>query len=551
MKCRHVFFIFLGFLICYGVNHGFCIPDAEAPVTIYVPSVGVGSIQAAIDQAEPDDVIGIKDGNYTISDTITVDKSVVIRSVNGADDVTVRFNNNGGTDESVFLVTADHAIIDDITIGGDRLELQYVVRIEADYVTVSDCVIEDAYWTYYGIKAVNSVGTTIKYNEITVRALYSGIEIYQGSDALIKANNIHDVSDADGIRVYYCDNTIVEDNTVIGMDEGIDISNSPNLIIRNNELTNNEGGIYLRGALTIGASIYDNVIDLSNAHGVALYNGPSENVIKDNTITNTVYDAIRLKSYTHDTKDNEIRRNLVQDNGVGCKIDTNVGNYVYLNDFIDNTDQTARYSLTYNSPEQLTYEYDGDQYTGYLGNYWSDYTGVDQLPLDGVGDSTYTDGLNDIDDYPLMSRESHYTLIQSYNLELSEGWNLVSFPVIPSDASVASVMSGISDYSVKSWTGSSYNTPTSFEAGKGYWVKINEAETLILTGEEVETVTLNLETGYNLVGVPNSIVQASDVLDGFYLVVAWTPSGYALSTSFQPGKGYLVLVSSDQTVTLP
>ena len=298
-----------------------------------------------------------------------------------------------------------------------------------------------------------------------------------------------------------------------------------------------------------------NTIDQCSDRGIEIYNGPSNNEIKDNTITNintySTSAGIRVAKSSVNPENNEIYRNTVQDNSGGCYLSAVTGNFVYLNNFIDNTDQYAGILGQYISPEQLTYEYQGNEYTGYMGNYWSDYSGLDITPVDGIGDTTYIVAPNTIDEYPLISQESSYTLTQSFVLSLSTGWNLVSFPIMPTDTSVASVMSGITGYSVKTWSGTNYVTPTNFMAGKGYWIKVTSDETITLTGTEVASVTLPLVTGYNVVGGPNSIVEVSDVLSGFYVVAAWNGAGYSASTSFEPGTGYLVLVLSDQTINMP
>ena len=64
-------------------------------------------------------------------------------------------------------------------------------------------------------------------------------------------------------------------------------------------------------------------------------------------------------------------------------------NVIYLNNFIDNSDNIATRSSSatniWSSPLEIEYTCRGKTFTNYLGNYWSDYDG-DGADYDGIGD---------------------------------------------------------------------------------------------------------------------------------------------------------------------
>jgi len=83
-------------------------------------------------------------------------------------------------------------------------------------------------------------------------------------------------------------------------------------------------------------------------------------------------------------------------------------NIIYLNNFINNTDQAYSYASTniWNSTGKITYTYKGKTYTNYMGNYWDDYTGSD-ADEDGIGDTPYSID-SDKDNYPLIEQFENY-----------------------------------------------------------------------------------------------------------------------------------------------
>ncbi|MDF2955116.1 MAG: PKD repeat domain protein [Candidatus Alkanophagales archaeon MCA70_species_2] len=108
------------------------------------------------------------------------------------------------------------------------------------------------------------------------------------------------------------------------------------------------------------------------------------------------------------SSNNTITNNTVSNNDDGIYLKSSSKNFIYLNNFINNIDNVYSYYSTniWNSTEKITYTYNGKQFTNYLGNYWSDYTGSDS-DGDGIGDTPYSiDG--DKDNYPLMERFENY-----------------------------------------------------------------------------------------------------------------------------------------------
>jgi hypothetical protein len=136
------------------------------------------------------------------------------------------------------------------------------------------------------------------------------------------------------------------------------------------------------------------------------------------------------------------------------------------------------------------------------------------------------------------------------SLHLNSGWNMISFPVIPSNTSFASIFSGAGYYQVTYWTGTSYATATNAEASRGYWVLVLSTTTLNVTGTAVESYELDLPAGWSMIGSVNGAVNASSVFPSYYQLETWNGTSYVAATAIEPGKGYFVLVLTPTHITV-
>jgi hypothetical protein len=138
-----------------------------------------------------------------------------------------------------------------------------------------------------------------------------------------------------------------------------------------------------------------------------------------------------------------------------------------------------------------------------------------------------------------------------YHMNLNAGWNMVSFPVIPSNTSFASIFAGKGYYQVLTWSGTSYTTPTNVEAGRGYWVLVLSATTLDITGVPVASYSLTLPAGWSMIGsIYGKTVNAGTVFSGYYQLLTWSGTSYITATTIEPGKGYWTLVLFSTPITV-
>jgi parallel beta-helix repeat protein len=233
-----------------------------------------------------------------------------------------------------------------------------VFEVTGDYVNISGFTIKDSTeWPSGGIYRGNVMHCTISFNNATGN--WAGIYFDRSHE-----NNV-------------MNNTITANNGY-----GIDVSRSGSNVLKNNNCSNNGSGIYL---------------------------WYSNNSISGNTVCNNFFGI-----YLDDSSNNTISANTVSNNEYGIYLWNSNDNQIFINDFINNSDNAYSEESTniWNSPEEITYTYNGSTFTNQLGNYWDvverypdaekkDAAGIWNIPYEIDGDS---------DDYPLMEPFENYIL---------------------------------------------------------------------------------------------------------------------------------------------
>ena len=104
-------------------------------------------------------------------------------------------------------------------------------------------------------------------------------------------------------------------------------------------------------------------------------------------------------------------------------------NKIYLNNFIIGMEWGS--GNVWNSPTQITYEYEGNTFTSHLGNYWEDYQdkypGAKEKGNTGIWDTPYEID-KDKDYYPLVKGFKNYEITPTMNLTAT---NILWIPTAP------------------------------------------------------------------------------------------------------------------------
>lgn len=255
----------------------------------------------------------------------------------------------------------------------------------------------------------------------------------QGSNGIVTRDNATYslVNDINASLIIQKDNTIIDGtgHTIQGPGNGtgIDLTDRNNVTVTNTNVKDFEAGIHLQNST--GCSINNNLI-LNNTNGIEALEYSTGNTISNNNISsnggsgiylwyasnNKILDnylsgnanfsfgaAIDLNWYSDY---NKIVRNSIFQNIVGVYLWGSTNETVIHNNFDNNIYHQFEYSGHF-LPNNLDNGYPEG------GNYWSDYTGLDNYQgigqnvagSDGIGDTPYPAVPSDsnIDMYPLMN----------------------------------------------------------------------------------------------------------------------------------------------------
>ena len=135
-----------------------------------------------------------------------------------------------------------------------------------------------------------------------------------------------------------------------------------------------------------------------------------------------------------------------------------------------------------------------------------------------------------------------------YVISLDAGWNMVSVPVIPADASVDAIFGDNIVQPVYEYA-AGYKSVTTLEPKKGYWVLANSPVDIEITGTVPSDLEVTVVPGWNMIGPVSSGVQVSS-FTGITPPVYGYDSGYKSATTLEQTEGYWVLTSIETTLTV-
>ncbi|MCP4713144.1 MAG: T9SS type A sorting domain-containing protein, partial [Planctomycetes bacterium] len=100
----------------------------------------------------------------------------------------------------------------------------------------------------------------------------------------------------------------------------------------------------------------------------------------------------------------------------------------------------------------------------------------------------------------------------------------------------------------------SYQATDTLKLGTGYWLRFTEPDTVEIEGMQVDTVDVEVLTGWNMIAGPSCNVQLVNVQDPGGIIIGGTlysfDGVYQAADSLKQGEGYWIRVSADGVLRL-
>ncbi|MGM0588597.1 MAG: S8 family serine peptidase [Bacteroidota bacterium] len=141
------------------------------------------------------------------------------------------------------------------------------------------------------------------------------------------------------------------------------------------------------------------------------------------------------------------------------------------------------------------------------------------------------------------------------SVDYRKGWNMVALPVkMGGSQSVSNLYSTLSSPAAYHYTGS-YQSTSNMQFQDGYWVKLSSASSESFQGQKVDSTTIEMDKGWNLVGgLSDTLKDLSTIVDTGNVLVKGALYGfdgsYQPATQIEPGKSYFVQTSAAASIVL-
>jgi len=139
-------------------------------------------------------------------------------------------------------------------------------------------------------------------------------------------------------------------------------------------------------------------------------------------------------------------------------------------------------------------------------------------------------------------------------ISLQNGWNMVSVPVETGGATVPALFPGATSW-YRYEPGVGYAAFDSMEAGTGYWIRVDAAQSVLVPGTPAVVESIAVVAGWNLIGGPVTARPVAGITSSPPGIVSSSfyrfTDQYVTASSLEPGRSYWVQANATGWILLP
>jgi parallel beta-helix repeat protein len=283
------------------------------------------------------------------------------------------------------------------------------ITISGNNIVNNGLVASSWWWPRYGVCFESSNNNFLFGNNMSRN--YSSVWLNSSSNNIILENDMTDSQHITGVRLGNSSFNTIQGNNLtnfvtIFFAFFVDSSSFNN--ISENKITAGITGI----GFILRDSSYNNISenDMNQIRGLNLETS-NFNIVLGNKVIAPDDDVYAFGIFLGDSSSNNriIENSMEAKNGTNVWLSNSTGNMLFHNNFMACMRQAYDYSWDEQAIPPSVNVWDDGYPSG--GNYWSDYTGIDQKSgsyqnetgSDGMGDTPYVIDLDNQDNYPLMN----------------------------------------------------------------------------------------------------------------------------------------------------
>lgn len=227
--------------------------------------------------------------------------------------------------------------------------------------------------------------------------------------------------------------------------------------------------------------------------------------------------------------------------------------------------KTSKHAFTTLLLILMVYQVEAQQVIASAGNFFENGSGSVSFTMGEPATNTFSG--NGV--IVTQGFQQPYNFYLTQLLNIPAGWSGISSFINPANPDIEIMLDSIMDELVivtdlngnQFWPEGGLNTIVNWDNQQGYWIKMNDAATLKLSGTRSLGNSLQLTEGWNLIPVWSLCeVPVTDIFNLPQTVVVKSAAGYQLYWpekgintlgNLMPGKAYLVKLSGDATIVFP